>query len=367
MCLATKGSNLFAGTNGNGVYRTNDNGASWNQVNNGLNKLAVYTFAVNSLNLFAGTYNGEVYRSVNEGDSWTQVHLLPNIKLQSGAELTNGAVTALVLKDSNLFAGIYAQIPDGGKPGFGGVYRSINNGGSWTETLKAWPGFGVIALAVNGTYLFAGTNRGVYRSADNGDSWILVNNGLTNIDVTTIAVSGTYLLVSTASGVYRSIDHGDSWTRANLPFGVTGLTANSATLFAWNDGSYVFRSVNNGDSWTEVNGVFPKSGLKTISMMIVKGENIFAGIDGIWKCPISELTTDIRVAGGNWQKNGIGKIRASKLRIDSHIGFVVNSKPIGKQETYNAVGKRTQIKIGTAPTGLKSVDVSLDSLARRTH
>jgi len=46
-CFIVNGSNLFAGTDGKGVFISTNNGASWSEVNNGLEISAVYALAVN--------------------------------------------------------------------------------------------------------------------------------------------------------------------------------------------------------------------------------------------------------------------------------------------------------------------------------
>ena len=59
-CLAVSGTNLFAGTNGEGVFRSTDNGNSWTV--SGLTNRSVYALAVLDNNLFAGTLDGVVWR-----------------------------------------------------------------------------------------------------------------------------------------------------------------------------------------------------------------------------------------------------------------------------------------------------------------
>ena len=94
--------------------------------------------------------------------------------------------------DTNLFAGTG-----------GGVYLSTNNGASWTPVNTGLWNLGVIALAVSGTNLFAGTDgAGVFLSTNHGANWTNVSTGLTNCSVCSLAVSGTNLFAGTGDGVY---------------------------------------------------------------------------------------------------------------------------------------------------------------------
>jgi photosystem II stability/assembly factor-like uncharacterized protein len=123
--------------------------------------------------------------------------------------------------------------------------------------------------------IFAGTagcGDGIYRSTDNGDSWTLANTGLTSTDVATLAVNdsnghifaGTHSVMGQGGGMFRSTDNGDTWTEQNSHF--TALDVNSVAInflghiFAGADGG-VFRSKNDGDHWTDVSsGLVPPNG-----------------------------------------------------------------------------------------------------------
>jgi hypothetical protein len=93
---------IFAGTQGDGVYRSTNNGMSWAAVNTGLTGKTVEAFAVSPpsggagvTNLFAGTLSGGVFLSTNNGANWSAVN----------AGLKDTAVYPLVVSGSNLFAG----------------------------------------------------------------------------------------------------------------------------------------------------------------------------------------------------------------------------------------------------------------------
>jgi hypothetical protein len=64
--LAISDTNLFAGTDGGGVFHSTNNGISWTEVNTGLTNFIVNALLVHGTNLFAGTDNGVWYRPVSE-------------------------------------------------------------------------------------------------------------------------------------------------------------------------------------------------------------------------------------------------------------------------------------------------------------
>jgi hypothetical protein len=252
--LAVSGTNIFAGTESNGVFLSTNNGASWTAANTGLTNLNVAALAVSGANLFAGT-GGGVFRSPDNGASWTAVN----------TGLTNLNVRALAVSGANLFAGTW-----------GGVFLSTNNGASWAAVNTGLTIQIVQALAVSGTNLFAGTAGGVFLSTNNGDSWTAVNTGLTNRDIQALAVSGTNLFAGTLGGVFLSTNNGASWTAVNTGLtnrGVHALAVSGANLFAGTRGG-VFLSTNNGASWTAVN-----TGLtnRDVRALAVSGTNLFAG------------------------------------------------------------------------------------------
>ena len=220
--------------------------------------------------IFAGTSDG-VFRSVNNGDSWTAVN--------------NGLPDSIVLSlavgpdRQSLFAGTSE-----------GVFRSVDNGESWTAVNNGLTTLSISSLVVgpDGQSLFAGTNGGgVFRSVDNGESWIVINNQLTTLSVSSLAVSpdDQSLFAGTdGGGVFRSQDNGESWTAVSN--GMTTLAVSSLTtgpdgqsLFAGTFGGGVFRSPDNGESWTAVNNGLTNSTLLTLAVG-PEGKSLFAGTNG---------------------------------------------------------------------------------------
>ena len=232
--------------------------------NNGPNG-GVHSLAVSDTNLFAGTVGGIIYRSTNNGTSWTAVF--------------NGIyVDALAISDTNIFAGTD-----------GGVYRSTNNGTTWTVaglTNNVYPQ----ALAISNTNLFAGTYQsGVFRSTNNGANWTAVNTGLTGsaLNITALFVSDTNLFAGTWGGrAFRSTNNGTTWTSARNgltsdnvhAFTVYPNSTGGTNLFAGTYfGNGVYLSTDNGTSWTAVNNGLTNSNVRALA---VSDTNLFAGTDG---------------------------------------------------------------------------------------
>ena len=97
----------------------------------------------------------------------------------------------------------------------------------WVPTGGPYGGH-VNSIAVAGTNIFVGAYDGVFLSTDSGTSWKSANTGLPNTIVVALAVSGTSLFAGTAGGgVFRSTNKGTGWEAAS-----TGLTTAYAEVFA---------------------------------------------------------------------------------------------------------------------------------------
>ena len=252
--------------------------AQWVQKSAGMGaNVKVWSIAVNGINIFAGTDAG-VYLSANNGENWSQT----SFNSQPG--------NVLLIDGLNIFVGTS-----------GGVFRSTNNGLNWTK-LASING-SVWALAVYGSYIFAGTNfqLGVYRSTDYGMNW--TQTTLNNAEISSLAVIGNNLIAGDwgSSSVFRSTDNGNNWMQ--IPVGgtavdvVLSLAVLGNNIFAGTDNAGVFRSTNYGVNWINIG-----LNAKGISSLTVKDNNIFAG--DFFNAEVY-LSTNF---GTNWKlkNNGLG-------------------------------------------------------------
>jgi hypothetical protein len=82
--------------------------------------------------------------------------------------------------------------------------------------------------------LIAVLGEHIFRSTDNGESWSEINEGLTGHTVTASAVMGEKLLIATNKGLFRINKNGKSWEslRANVIGEITALALNRTSLIA---------------------------------------------------------------------------------------------------------------------------------------
>jgi photosystem II stability/assembly factor-like uncharacterized protein len=205
-----------AGANGWGIRRSADGGRTFQAMTDDVRLEQATTVAVNpsrSEVLFAGSPYG-VFRSLDNGVTWTG----------HSAGMSDARVFALAVtprSPDTVYAG-----------GFGGrVFRSTDGGTTWTETRVGADVYRITALAVDAgessvpsldnrpTAVYAGTSGGgVFRSDDGGNTWSSLP-GLPDPTVYAVALDPrvpTTMYVGTPTGVYRSLDRGRQWESASL-------------------------------------------------------------------------------------------------------------------------------------------------------
>ncbi|MCZ6635257.1 MAG: FG-GAP-like repeat-containing protein [bacterium] len=124
---------IYVGTDGDGLYRTLDDGTVWTQINGGLSMrvsaLAVHPTQTDTV--YAGTFDVSVSRSVDAGASWSA----------SNNGLTASSVTSLAisLTDPNI---LYAGTSTGQ------VFKSADNAGIWLDITRNLSAGGSVSTVV---------------------------------------------------------------------------------------------------------------------------------------------------------------------------------------------------------------------------
>jgi photosystem II stability/assembly factor-like uncharacterized protein len=280
--IGAMGSTVFVGVtsiNGNGIFRTANNGTSWQPVNNGFSTgIFEYQFKVGGFarlgNKLFATINDTIFVTTDLGEHWT----ISN----SGI---NGGTDRIVAAGNTLYVAVLAATWS--------VYKSINSGVTWLATGPGLPGseapFELVAI---GTEVYAGLGYygSVYRTINSGASWQPSNIGLPNLDIKSLFVSGNDIFSASLSnpGVHKSTDGGYTWVPSGkgLPgdFKIAkAFTKNSNYLFVGMEFYGVYRSADNGANWQAA-----ANGLTTygvfINCLATNVKYVFAGTyDGVFR------------------------------------------------------------------------------------
>jgi ligand-binding sensor domain-containing protein len=224
---------------GAAIYRSTDYGATWKLVRGGfyaINTLALHRDAEFWVGLSGSDGGGGLWRYRDNGESWIEVY----------RDLLHTEVVRIF---SSPFGHLYVNTLDHG------VFRSTDEGGTWTPIMAGMSSPGVLAIAPNGR-LFAQTNDGVLRSSDHGNTWRLLT--LKAFGLHTLAInSAGHIFVSAFQCIYRSMDNGRRWQEIAAgmpPTSVRALVFNfNGHLLAGTRHGGIYLSTDNGEHWKPSN------------------------------------------------------------------------------------------------------------------
>ena len=218
-----------------GIFRSDDAGNSWKNMNNGLDnrlteKSGIRTLRVSRDTLFAGTSLG-VYR-LNTG-TWEHLQLpVDNIvrvcSLAVSEDHIYVAVSVNIMEGEGTSTENYFNLCDISKDSWW-VFRSTDGGDSWTDItptdarnlMSTLP---QITLITSGkTLSLIGGEEGVVaRSIDCGNTWKSAEfSGITPVQFSVncaVALDENTFYTGGITGIHRSTDGGETWHRFNTRF-----------------------------------------------------------------------------------------------------------------------------------------------------
>lgn len=216
-----------------------------------------------------------IYRSVNEGLTWTETN-------GNGLPFTSSA--SLAVSGNYLFAAIagFSNVD-------AGVFVSTDNGNNWAAANNGLPVTAAMIknIIVQGNNVFAGStyNQGVFVSSDNGQNWTAVNTGLTNKYIYTFFVDGNNLYAGTGNGLFVTSNGGQSWTSVSnglaANYRIYSMVKNNTGFFvlAYNNSSatyQIYYSNDNAATWTQLNSSFATY----FTALATDGTNVYVSCDG---------------------------------------------------------------------------------------
>lgn len=353
--IITSGSVMLAATWGEGVYRSENGGVSWQPFTNGLTCSEINQFSVNENTfyaatdggvfrwkvgtegwilksngitklciravkgygsvVYAGTERDGVFFSVDNGEKWFQM----------ADGLTSDRIYSIEVNDQAVFAGtdsmgVFRLESDETSWGAVGsalpalpvvdltalgntifaentltIYRSNDNGKQWNLYKNDLPDGAGTAFASKGGILFTGSDKGAYKSTDNGASWIASNRGMEDVFIISMAVAGNTIYAGTfLKGVYRSTDNGESWeaTTPEWSYSIEELVPVGNNIFGLSS-TNVFVSSDNGVVWENVHTGISGIGTGQFVSLGANDRTLFVGtkFDGIWHRPLSDMVS----------------------------------------------------------------------------
>lgn len=190
---------------GAGVFKSSNNGASWEDMNPGLDaRKAINSFrAAADGTLFVGTQLAGVWRSTDNGYTWQQKNV--GITTPYSIQITTNAAGNI----------LYSAIT-GGSTSTGVLFRSTNNGDTWTQVASNGTDIYTKIKQHNAGTIWASGRFGgpvLAYSVNNGATW--VNHpipGFSAIWDIELNAGSTIFLASESEGISRSTDGGNTWT-----------------------------------------------------------------------------------------------------------------------------------------------------------
>jgi photosystem II stability/assembly factor-like uncharacterized protein len=292
--LTVFNSNIFA--NFTSADISTDNGITWTPRNNGLGKyLNRYPVTVHSsgsiikLDMYQGN---DTFFSLDGGTSWLENFQLNTNNIGSYVNndtnfvripLDYSSVTTYFLKDKS---NKWFTIP--------GLNSGCCNSSLYTtDLIKA------------DTFIIAASNKGVFRMGINNPKLLIYLTNIsdwetifTNYNSYSLSLSNNTVYLGTSNGVYQSTDFGASWNLCGLSnYSISQIFSIGSHLLANTNGGF-FRSNDGGKTWNNIN-----IGLENINTISLGGGNLFAvtyisSANGVskgilWERPFIDVMTSI--------------------------------------------------------------------------
>jgi photosystem II stability/assembly factor-like uncharacterized protein len=263
-------STLYAGTT-EGFWISDDDSASWRLAT--AKELVVNAILAQPGQILLGTDGAGVLRSTDAGRSWSAAN----------DGFAGHVVARVLVADGRMIVGV------SGDRRHSGVLTAAKPEGPWTKLANGLEGRELLALALAGSEVLAGTDDGVFLSASHCGEWrrlgTLAEGGDPHpraLDVA--ALDDRTFLVATDRGLLRTSDAGATFQSLRLGLASSVLAvAASATdrgLAVAATPLGVFRSLDGGASWQQVSQALAAGAIHSLGFIPGDARLLFAATQG---------------------------------------------------------------------------------------
>jgi photosystem II stability/assembly factor-like uncharacterized protein len=266
---------LYAPTNREGMWLSEDSGETWREINRGLVYKEIWSLCQHPKTgeLMVGTGPSAFFSSTDRGETWVeaaQLRTLPTTKHWTFP----GPPFVSHIKDIGVCADdpslVFGSIEEGG------VVRSRDGGHTWDQIDESNGIYDdvhtVSVMPDDHRTLVSTTGKGVYRSGDGGDTWALSSDGLerwTYMSHLLVHPSRPRVLFTAAAGsppptwiqpeganagFFRSEDQGQTWQRLRGGLPDYLKAAPRCVVGDPQDPNAVFVGMTDGTAWMSEDG-----------------------------------------------------------------------------------------------------------------
>ncbi|MBS1494665.1 MAG: T9SS type A sorting domain-containing protein [Bacteroidetes bacterium] len=304
---------LFAVTDGNGLFRSSDNGLDWEESNNGFSIINILDITEIGTDIYAASYGKGIFRSTDFGSSWSSfspalITPFANCVSSINGKLLVGTYIGIFILQGNQWVDItsglnYPNISEIKKYNnilyvklTGVLYKSTNEGQSWSRIgHSSYTDYADYCFKDN--YIYALDFNGIYKCHLDSTHWVTLPKPYPSAYYPiTIFSDSLNLFVSYQNFIYKSTNSGLNFTPSTSP-----ITNNIYPRYSsCSDGNNIFLANTNGIMYSSDGGSTWQSRNKNIINILFNSVNIYGSE---LYCTIYGIIYKTTTNGDQWTLN----------------------------------------------------------------